>query len=166
MNEAMIEEKMKELAKLIDYKYNDITWLCKAMGSIKIEVEDSGKNHKEYTNESLATVGDAILDTIVAEKIYSNKEGHVSKGEITTFRSQRVKNPVLVDIVKKEGIFHYGYNTSYFYDEAPQENQVVFKKHDIYLEAIIGAIFFDTNYDYVRDWTNRWLLPKTGFFNE
>lgn len=38
-----IETKMREFAEVLKYKFNDISWLKKAMGSIKIKIEGQGK---------------------------------------------------------------------------------------------------------------------------
>ena len=43
MNEESIIEKMIELVDKIDYKFNDISLLAKAMKSEKIDVPNSGK---------------------------------------------------------------------------------------------------------------------------
>ena len=40
------------------------------MGSIKISVAGQGKNGPEYSNEGLATVGDTILKSVIANKLY------------------------------------------------------------------------------------------------
>lgn len=41
-----------------------------AMGSIKIEVPGQGKNGSEYSNEGLATVGDTMLKSVIADHLY------------------------------------------------------------------------------------------------
>ena len=61
MDKKRIEKEMRELELKINYHFNDISWLAKAMGSIKIEVSGQGKNGSEYSNEGLATVGDTML---------------------------------------------------------------------------------------------------------
>ena len=50
MDKKRIEKEMKELQVKIHYTFNTISWLAKAMGSIKIEVPGQGKNGSEYSN--------------------------------------------------------------------------------------------------------------------
>ena len=64
MDNEKIRLKMTELQEKIGYQFSDINWLSAAMKSEKIEVRNVGKNHKEYTNEGLATVGDAFLNPL------------------------------------------------------------------------------------------------------
>lgn len=45
METKRIENEMRKLEIKIDYHFNDISWLAKAMGSIKIEVSGQGKMH-------------------------------------------------------------------------------------------------------------------------
>ena len=61
MDKKRIEKEMRELELKTLYHFNDISWLAKAMGSIKIDVPGQGKNGSEYSNEGLATVGDTML---------------------------------------------------------------------------------------------------------
>lgn len=69
MDKALIYQKMRELEIKIHYHFNDIAWLAKAMRSEKIEGVGS-KNHSEYTNEGLATVGDTLLKSVLADYLY------------------------------------------------------------------------------------------------
>ena len=50
MDKKRIESEMRELEIKIHYHFNDISWLAKAMGSIKIPVSGQGKNGSEYSN--------------------------------------------------------------------------------------------------------------------
>ena len=68
MDKAIIYAKMRELEVKIRYHFNDIAWLSKAMRSEKIEIDGEGKNHSEYTNDGLATVGDAMLKSVIASE--------------------------------------------------------------------------------------------------
>ena len=51
MDKKRIEKEMRELELKTLYHFNDISWLAKAMGSIKIDVPGQGKNGSEYSNE-------------------------------------------------------------------------------------------------------------------
>lgn len=69
MDNKRIEREMRQLELLIHYHFNQISWLAKAMRCVKIEVDGEGKNHDEYTNEGLATVGDTMLKSMISDII-------------------------------------------------------------------------------------------------
>ena len=95
MDNEKIRLKMTELQEKIGYQFSDINWLSAAMKSEKIEVHNVGKNHKEYTNEGLATVGDAVLKAVISDFLY--KGGVTRKGETL---QERVKLKIIKVFVK------------------------------------------------------------------
>lgn len=154
-----IETKMREFAEVLKYKFNDISWLKKAMGSKKIKIKGQGKNSSEYENERLAIVGDAVLKSVIADYLYSVKE-NATKGYITKVKSKLESNSVLHEIMEKKGWLKYAYNDLHFYDENnPPNEQVVCGEHDPYIEAIVGAMYYDLNYDKTKEWIVDQLLP-------
>lgn len=78
----LIEKNMQELEKKIEYYFNDISLLARAMGTIKIPIPDQGKNNKEYANSGLATLGDAILKAVLTDILYRSY-GIQTKGQLT-----------------------------------------------------------------------------------
>ena len=160
MDKKRIESEMRELEIKIHYHFNDISWLAKAMGSIKIPVSGQGKNGSEYSNEGLATVGDTILKSVIADKFY--REGIRTKGEITIKKSGIEDNATMHDVMIKEGLIDYSYNDLHFFKDPniPDYEQVVHKAHDPYIEAMVGAVYYDSgNYDTTKRWILKWLLP-------
>lgn len=160
MDKKRIESEMRELEIKIHYHFNDISWLAKAMGSIKIEVPGLGKNGSEYSNEGLATVGDTILKSVIADKFY--REGIRTKGEITSRKSDIENNSTMHKIMIGEGLINYSYNNLHFYKDPniPDHEKVVCKEHDPYVEAIVGAVYYDSeNYDTTKRWILKWLWP-------
>lgn len=55
----------------------------------------------------------------------------------------------------QEGLIDYSYKDS----NIPDHEKVVCKEHNPYVEAIIGAVYYDSNYDTTRRWILKWLLP-------
>ena len=159
MEKKRIEKEMRELELKLHYHFNDISWLAKAMGSIKIEVTGRGKNGSEYSNEGLATVGDTILKSVIADKLY--RDGIRTKGEITVKKSDLENNSAMYRMMLSEGLIDYSYNELHFYKDPqiPDHEKVVCKEHDPYVEAIVGAVYYDSNYDTTRRWILKWLLP-------
>ena len=160
MEKKRIEKEMRELELKIHYHFNDISWLSKAMGSIKIEVEGQGKNGSEYANEGLATVGDTVLKSVIADKLF-RVDNIRTKGGITTAKSDLENNATMHRIMLGEGFIDYSYNDLHFYkdDNIPDHEKDVCKEHDPYLEAIVGAVYYDSNYDTTKRWIVKWLLP-------
>lgn len=159
MDKKRIEKEMRELELKLHYHFINISHLAKAMGSIKIEVPGQGKNGSEYSNEGLATVGDTILKSVIADKLY--RDGIQTKGEITTRKSGIENNATMHRMMMNEGLIDYSYNELHFYkdDNIPDHEKVVCKEHDPYVEAIVGAVYYDSNYDTTRRWILKWLLP-------
>lgn len=94
MDRVVVYQKMCELEVKIRYHFNDIAWLSKAMKSEKIEVSGEGKNHSEYTNDGLATIGDTVLKSVIADYLY--RKGITTKGEITRIKSKLESNEVIL----------------------------------------------------------------------
>lgn len=138
---------MERLAKLIHYKPKDITHLINAM--CVIELPNGNTSNKEYFNGSLATLGDTVLKMIVTEIFYL--EGK-DRGEITTKKMNIEKNKALHHATLKFNLQHFAYNDQYFFDEAPENQKLPNPKHDIYIEAIIGAIYLDRGLKYCKKW--------------
>lgn len=159
MDKAVVYQKMRELEIKIHYHFNDIAWLSKAMRSEKIEISGEGKNHSEYTNDGLATIGDTVLKSVIADYLY--RKGITTKGEITQIKSKLENNEVMHNIMLKCGLIGYAYNAKHFQadSDVPDHEKVVNKGHDPYIEAIVGAVFYDSNHDTTKRWILKWLLP-------
>lgn len=144
-----IVERMRDAQKKIDYKFKNISFLMLAFCRTKIDISNAGKNNKTYMNDTLAQVGDAILDTIISERYFA--EGK-SKKDIDDIRQRLAKNGNLFSITSQKSLISFCYHERYFHDEAPKEDQVSAGKHDAILEAIIGAIYLDGGIDKARQW--------------
>lgn len=166
MDKALIYRKMRELEIRIRYHFDDIAWLSKAMRSEKIEVDGEGRNHSEYINEGLATVGDTLLKSVLADYLY--RKGVKTKGEITCQKSALENNEVMHKIMIEQGLIGYAYNDKHFQSDAniPEHEKVVSKEHDSYIEAMVGTVFYDSNYNTTKHWILRWLLPLLAHFSK
>lgn len=164
MDANIINSKMKSLEGLIKHHFNNIEWLAKAMKSVRVKVPNEGKNHKEYTNEGLATVGDTIIKFVLADYLYQHNV--VFKGDITDRKQELENNSTLHNLVISEGIINYAYNDIHFYsdDNIADHEQVVSKGHDPYIEAIVGAIYYDSNFETAKKWILSWLQPKLSMY--
>ena len=134
---------MQELARLLEYDYSDIKHLSSAMYCKKEE----GRN--DYTNDAMATLGDTVLKLILAEYFYDQG---CDKDEISARKLRLEQNSTLKYISDKTGLWKFAYNERYFADEAPGRAKLPYGNHDIYLEAIIAAIYRDRGLEYARNW--------------
>lgn len=141
-----IEPRMKIAEENIGYKFNNLSFLTLAFCRTKI---DSGNNN--YENESLAQVGDKVLDLVIFE--YGFSEGK-EKSEIDTLRQKHAGNKKLFEITKKKDLKRFCYHQEHFScdDNIPEHKKVSANQHDSVVEAIIGAIYLDSGLDKAREW--------------
>ncbi|MDE6442415.1 MAG: hypothetical protein K2L12_06685 [Clostridia bacterium] len=140
---------MIELSKIINYEPTDISFIQNAMHCQIIHKDGDGKNRKNYTNDSYATLGDAILKFVLTEYLFDKR---CNKAEITSRKKDIEKNDTLFNLCNESCVFNYAYNDKYFSPDAPKQNKVPHSKHDVYIEAIIAAIYKDKGFEYCRKW--------------
>jgi ribonuclease-3 len=144
-----IVERMRDAQKKIDYEFNNICFLMLAFCRTKIGIANAGKNNTTYMNDTLAQIGDAILDTIISERYFA--EGK-NKKDIDDIRQNLGGNDNLFSILTKKSLISFCYHESHFHDNAPSELKVAAGKHDSIMEAIIGAIYLDGGIAKARQW--------------
>ncbi len=115
----------------------------------KKKILEEARRRKAYTNEHpeeqmecmdpLATLGDAVLDTIVVMELY--EEGYRSKGKITEKKIEQVKHERTRAFAEKHDLGEY----ILWGDGECKQMDVVRKgkAFDAVTEALIGAIFLD-----------------------
>lgn len=150
-----IYTKMYELEKSLNHKFNDIANLANAMCAKKLNRDGSGGNSKDYYNSSLATVGDAMLKSILSETLF--KQG-LYKGDITKIKEKMENNKCLFQLSNKYNLKNYAFNEHGFYLDLNSNERLPHSAHDQYLEAIIGAVYFDSNYESCRSWVTKELF--------
>ena len=109
------------------------------------------KNTERFSNERLEFLGDAVLDSVVAEFVFKKYPGK-GEGYLTEMRSKIVSRDQLSNIAKKLSI-----------DKFLTLNQSLRSKNaNVYgiagnaLEAFVGAIYLDHGYDL----TKRFIIHK------
>ena len=158
MNIEDINFQMQQLALAIGYKdFNKNTSKLKeAMCSAKIK---EGKQDRK--NEKLALVGDSILDLTIVEIGYKTD---LLKGNIDDLRKVLANNKMQYKIFNDEKLLKYAYNDLHFAIENKQitdnEKVSISEKDFQYLEAIIGAIYYDKNLEEAKYFVRTWYLPK------
>ena len=149
----MKENSIKVIEKKIKYKFKNKNLLKIALTHKTYAFE--AKTPIEF-NERLEFLGDSIMGFLVARELY-NSNKYFSEGELTRRRAQLVNNNYLAQKAKDIGLgkFLYlgrgetlqnGYNNPTNLANA--------------LEALIGAVFLDSNIKTV------WKFIKTNVFDE
>ena len=145
-NSEQILARMEELAGRLEYDFHDLSYLAQAM---YCEREEGRFN---YTNDAMATVGDAVMKLIWSELFYSMG---LDKDEITRRKADMENNRTLKNLCDRIEAHKFAYNDRYFATEAPKNRPLPHYDHDFYIEAIAAAIYQDRGLAYTREWAIR-----------
>ena len=139
----MAENDFKLLEKKINYKFNNKDLLEHALTHKTFAFE--ARAPIEY-NERLELLGDSILDFVVAEQLYrSNK--YFSEGELTRRRAVFVNNDFLAERAKELNIGRFILLGKGEKKQNGANNPTNLANA---LEALIGAVYLDSDIDNVR----------------
>lgn len=147
----MLKNEFKKLEKTLNYKFKDKTLLKDALTHKTFAFE--AEELIEY-NERLEFLGDSILNFVVAEQLYQTNQ-YISEGELTRRRALLVNNTLLA---KKAQKFKLGNYIFFGKGETLQQGKKNPKNLANALEAIIGAIYIDSDLDTVRSFILETLL--------
>jgi ribonuclease-3 len=125
----------------LDVKFNNIDFLVQSC------VHRSYLNeHPEFRlghNERLEFLGDAVLELIVTEYLYSNYPN--PEGDLTNWRAALVNANILSGICKDMGVEDYLYlSRGEAKDAGTKARQYILANA---FEAVIGAVYLDLGYD-------------------
>jgi ribonuclease-3 len=149
----MEKNNLKPLEKLLGYTFKNTQLLTTSL------------THKTYAfealtpieyNERLEFLGDSILNFIVTETLYQSNQ-YFSEGELTRRRAQSVNNNVLADVAVRLGIGPYLLLGK---GELKQEGAKNRTNLANALEALIGAIYLDSDLDTVRGFIFKKIYTK------
>jgi len=130
--------KVENLQKTIGYRFINPDLLRQALTHGSFASENNTDN-----NERLEFLGDSLLNAVIAEHLFNQNpdfdEGHLSKA-----RSRLVNNNSLCSIAKKLNI-----GKSLFLGKGEKKTNGAQKDSNLCnaLEAVIGAVFLDSNYE-------------------
>jgi ribonuclease-3 len=139
----MKKNTLKPLEKQLGYTFHDTQLLTRALTHKTYAFE--AQTPVEY-NERLEFLGDSILNFIIAETLYQSNQ-YFSEGELTRRRAQSVNNNVLADVATRLNIGPYLLLGK---GELKQEGAKNRTNLANALEALIGAIYLDSDLDTVR----------------
>lgn len=98
-------------------------------------------NKEKYANSPMATLGDRVLSLMIAENLFDS--GKTSE-EITIDKAEKENNSRWFGYSEKMELYRFAFNDTYFYDDAPKNEQLPHSQHDRYFEALVAAIYKDT----------------------
>ncbi len=109
-----------------------------------------GENGRHLNNERLEFLGDAVLDTIVADLVF-HKFQNRNEGFLTNTRSKVVKRETLDHIAKELGLDKRIVSSSRI---STQKSHIPGNA----LEALIGAIYLDKGYETTRKFVEKRMI--------
>jgi len=139
----MSEKNFKELEKKINYFFKNKNLLLHALTHKTYAFE--AENPLEF-NERLEFLGDSILGFVVAEQLYKSNK-YFSEGELTRRRATLVNNNFLA---KRARELELGKFLLFGRGERKQNGARNPTNLANALEALIGAVYLDSNLDNVR----------------
>lgn len=125
---------------LINYKFNNPSLLETALTHKSVHL-DLGIDKKD--NERLEFIGDAYLDAVIGYELFSRLKG-AAEGELTKKRAFIVCEKSLARVARKLELNKYmRFGHQAILNKVNEKDSVLADC----VEAIIGAIFIDSNYD-------------------
>jgi len=124
---------MEKLQKNLSYQFSDISLLKQAL---------THRSVSKNNNERLEFLGDSVLGSIISEELY-NRHPSIDEGQLSRLRSHLVRGNTLANLAKKLNISE---NLSLGQGELKSGG---FRRESILadtFEAILGAIFLDSDY--------------------
>ncbi len=125
-----------------------------------IQLFETAFSHKSYTNllegvrsnERLEFLGDRVIDLIVAEYLFS-KFPNKPEGDLTKIKSKIVNRKMLAQIGEEMEMIDY---IQYNKGQSININTIVGNA----FEALIGAIYLDSDYDITKEVFNSSIIRK------
>jgi len=154
---AIASFDFKAFKEIIDYEIIDKRLFITAlMHRSFLKSVKTGIGFRINSNERLEYLGDAIIDSIVAEYLYKNFP-ESEEGDLTKYRSVLVNQRFLAERAKE-------INLQNFLLAAPTALKSIEDGYDTILsdayEAVVGAIFLDRGYEAAKDFLNNQIFKK------
>ncbi|MCC2677733.1 MAG: ribonuclease [Pseudobdellovibrio sp.] len=136
----------EDFQKKLNYRFKKEALLREALTHKSFSVEE---NKHQHHNERLEFLGDSVLNFVVAERLLklfpSEQEGVLSKK-----RASLVNLNKLAEVSKKFELQNY---MLFGPGEIKQGNHLNARIHGSCFEALIGAIYLDSDFETAKAWT-------------
>ena len=141
-----------KLEELIGYKFKNKDLLKEALTHRSYLNEEP--NWPSPHNERLEFLGDAVLELIVTEELF-NRYPDYTEGQLTPIRSALVNYQMLAAIAKSFGLEEFIFLSRGEAKDTGRAREVILANT---LEAVIGAIYLDSNYAAAKSFINQFVL--------
>ncbi|MCW1929858.1 MAG: ribonuclease III [Candidatus Kerfeldbacteria bacterium] len=149
-----MDKDLTALMNRLEVKFTNVDLLRQAL------VHRSYLNeHRDFPlehNERLEFLGDAVLELVVTEHLYDTYPN--PEGELTTWRASLVNAQMLAIIAEQLGVDDYLYLSRGESKEAKSKARQTILANCI--EAIIGAMYLDKDYDTAATFIHREVISK------
>lgn len=134
-----------EFEKILGYSFRNSQLLLQALTHKSFSVE---KHREQAHNERLEFLGDAILNLVVAEKLFLDFE-QLSEGVLSKKRAALVNANKLAEIAEVYELHRF---IRFGPGEIEQGHHLNSRIQGSCVEALIGAIYQDSDFSRVRSW--------------
>lgn len=134
-----------KLYKILNYKFKDYALLVRAL-------THRSKSKKNY--ERLEFLGDSILGFVIAEMLYT-KFPSLAEGKLSQIRSKLVKGATLAELALSLELNEYVILGASEQSGGQNREKIL---EDVF-EALIGAIYLDSDFATVKDVILSWYKP-------
>jgi len=149
-----------ELMKKIGYEFKNKEYLEEALTHRSYSNET--EKDRRFNNEKLEFLGDAILNLITTEYIYELYEKK-TEGELAKLKSQIISEPVFSTIASELELGEYLYLSNGEIMSGGRHRRSILGDA---FEALIGAIFKDSDYYTAKNIALKFLLGKINKLEE
>ena len=150
----------KDLMKKIEYEFKNKKYLEEALTHRSYSNE--AEKTRRLNNEKLEFLGDAILNLITTEYIY-DLYGKKTEGELAKLKSQIISEPVFSTIASDIKLGEYLYLSNGEIMSGGRNRRSILGDA---FEALIGAIFKDSDYYTAKNVALKFLLGKINKLEE
>ncbi|MCL5017178.1 MAG: ribonuclease III [Patescibacteria group bacterium] len=144
----------EKLERKISYKFKKEDLLKEALTHRSYLNENQG--WKSSHNERLEFLGDAVLELIVTEILFS-KYPNYDEGQLTSFRASLVNYQMMAEVAKEVELENYLLLSKGESKDIGRARDVILANA---LEALIGAIYLDGGYEKAEVFVVRFIMPR------
>lgn len=147
---------MKDLSKLekslgVEFKNKDL--LLQAL-THRSYLNENSKFYLDH-NERLEFLGDAVLELAVTQYLYKNYEN--PEGELTSWRASLVNSKMLSIVARDLGVNDFLMLSRGEAKDTGRAREYILANA---MEAMIGAIYLDQEFDVAEEFIKKYIIPK------
>jgi len=146
---------LKGLEKILQVKFKDISLLDTAITHRSYLNENGAKS----SNERLEFLGDAVLELIISEYLFS-KYPEREEGDLTSFRAAVVRTTTLAQTSRDLGFGKFLKMSKGEEDSGGRDKDYLLAN---LFESILGAMYQDQGYTTCKEYLHRVLIPQIDY---